>query len=379
LAGAGSAYFFWQEGVQRSALFESKKLRSRFVEELLWRMEQAEGRLFTTGRPPVGLAEHFIVPPRMERRGMERSPELDAAMSKVLAVPLSASILNGYARCPLRFLRERLCRIEPLREINEGDDPTAVGDLIHETLHALFRPWLGKTARKGDIGAQRARECFEGLLRESALYEQLPPDSYYMLELAGPERLRRFLESQPDAARIVALEKKFTRKLTHPWGAHMLTGVVDRLDIRPDGALILDYKTGSLARLDPGVWEDAPFWRRLESWNNDPDDDPLTEIYERLPDVQLPCYLHLCAQDECVPPDGGYNAAWVELRENGEERRLFGVSPQGEARARLLNEQLPLLFGSILRHMERSPVFPPREGRHCSWCPYENMCLSSLS
>ena len=44
LAGAGSAYFFWQEGVQRTALFEGKKLRSRFVEELLWHMEQAEGR-----------------------------------------------------------------------------------------------------------------------------------------------------------------------------------------------------------------------------------------------------------------------------------------------------------------------------------------------
>ena len=375
LSGAGSAYFFWQEGVQRTALFEGKKLRSRFVEELLWNREQAEGRLFSPGRPPIALAELSFVPPQRERRGVERGPELDAAMREILAAPLSASTLNSYVRCPLRFVWERLCRIEPLREINEGDDPAAVGDLIHKTVYALFRPWLGKTVRKGDIGAQRAQECFEVLLRDSSLYDLLPPDSYYMLELAGPERLRRFLESQPDKTDIVALEKKYKRECIHPWGGHMLTGTVDRVDMRDDGALILDYKTGSLARLDPDVWEDASFWRRLENWDGNPDDDPLPEIYERLPDVQLPCYLHLCAQDGFVGPDTGYNAAWVDLRENGEERPLFRESLQGEARVRLVREQLPLLFGSITRHMECSPVFLPGEGRHCAWCPYGNLCL----
>jgi hypothetical protein len=283
--------------------------------------------------------------------------------------------LNGYLRCPLRFVWERLCRIKPLGEINEGDDPAAVGALIHRTLQALFRPWLGKTVRKGDIGARRAQACFEALLRGSSLYERLPPDSYYMLELAGPERLRRFLESQPDTAHILALEKKYQRELIHPWGRHVLTGAVDRLDIRADGALILDYKTGSLARLDPDLWEDGPFWQRLANWDGGQDDDPLPEIYERLPDVQLPCYLYLCAQDGFPPPDAGYNAAWVELRESGEERPLFKESLQGAARARLMHEQLPLLFGSIMRHMECSPVFLPREGRHCTWCPYGNLCL----
>ncbi|MDR0238718.1 MAG: PD-(D/E)XK nuclease family protein [Deltaproteobacteria bacterium] len=375
LAGAGSAYFFWQEGVQRTALFDGKKLRSRFVEELLWDMEQAEGRLFSAGRPPIALAELSFVPPRRERRGMERSPELDAAMRRMLAGPLSASSLNSYVRCPLRFIWERLCRIRPMKEINEGDDPAAVGELIHKTLFELFRPWLGKTAYKGDIGVRHVQECFAALLRESSLYELLPPDSYYMLELAGPERLRRFLVAQPEETRIVALEKTYTRELVHPWGRHMLTGAVDRVDIRPDGALILDYKTGSLARLDPGVWEDMSFWQRLVSWNGGQDTEPLSEVYERLPDVQLPCYLHLCAQDGFVPPDAGYNAAWVELRDNGEERPLFKESLRDKTRTRLLHEQLPLLFGTIFRHMECSPVFLPREGRHCQWCPHGNLCL----
>ncbi|MCL1984959.1 MAG: PD-(D/E)XK nuclease family protein, partial [Betaproteobacteria bacterium] len=374
LAGAGSAYFFWQEGVQRTALFEGKRLRSRFVEELLWEMEQAEGRLFAPGCPPVNLAELSFIPPRRERRGLERSPELDAAMCEILSAPLSASSLNRYLRCPLRFLWERLCRIQPMREINESDDPAAVGELIHKVLHELFHPWQGKTVHKGDIGARRAQECFETLLRESSLYTLLPPDSYYMLELSGPERLRRFLEFQPVETDILALEKHYTREIMHPWGKHTLTGTVDRLDMRTDGVLILDYKTGSLARLDPDVWEDMPFWQGLESWDGDPDDEPLSKIYERLPDVQLPCYLHLCMQDGFIAPDVGYNAAWVELRKNGEERPLFKESLRGKASARLFREQLPLLFGVILRHMECSRVFVPREGNHCKWCPYGSLC-----
>ena len=374
LAGSGSAYLFWQEGVQRTALFEGKKLRSRFVEEVLWKMEQAEGRLFSSGRPPVNLAALSFAPPRRKRRGLERSPELDAAMRGIVSTPFSASSLNRYLRCPLRFLWERLCRIQPMKEINEGDDPAAVGELIHKVLHELFHPWLKKTVYKGDICARRMQECFETFLRESSLYALLPPDSYYMLELAGPERLRRFLEFQPVETYIYALEKQYTRDLVHPWGKHTLTGTVDRLDMRTDGVWILDYKTGSLPRLDSDVWEDRPFWQRLENWDSDPDSDPLPEIYERLPDVQLPCYLHLCAQDEFIASDAGYNAAWVELRKDGEERPLFKESLRGKACVRLFREQLPLLFGVILRHMECSRAFLPREGKHCKWCPYGNLC-----
>ena len=117
------------------------------------------------------------------------------------------------------------------------------------------------------------------------------------------------------------------------------------------------------------------FLATAESWKGGQNDELFHEIYERLPDVQLPCYLHLCEDDGLVPSDAGYNAAWVDLRENGEERPLFRENLQGKTRARLMHEQLPLLFGSILQHMEGSPVFLPNEGRQCTWCPYGNLCL----
>ena len=52
-AGAEEVHFFWQEGINRSALFDGKKSRSRFVEQLIWEEEQRRGALLTPGEEPL--------------------------------------------------------------------------------------------------------------------------------------------------------------------------------------------------------------------------------------------------------------------------------------------------------------------------------------
>ena len=376
LAGARELHFFWQEGVRRTALFEGKKQRSRFVEELLWRIEEAEGRIFTADDTLVRTVSSNFVPPRRTRQSLKRGPGLAAAMHALLARPLSPSRLNAYLHCPLRFAWEYLCRIAPLQEINEGDDPAAVGDLIHRVLHELFRPWLGKSLEYCNIDKKELRRLFSLELEKSELRESLPPDSYYMLELAGPERLGRFLNSLSEQTRPLALEQSCSRELVHPWGRAMLCGKLDRLDLRQDALLVLDYKTGSLAKLDGEIWDDSAFWQKLANWDASPQNDPLPELVERLPDVQLPCYLYLCEpQARLYGVQAAPNAAWVELREDGRERPLFGNAVDAKARQFILRERVPLLLGTLIRHMEQCELFEPREGQHCSWCPYAGLCL----
>ena len=68
------------------------------------------------------------------------------------------------------------------------------------------------------------------------------------------------------------------------------------------------------------------------------------------------------------------DAAFVALGEDGTERPLFGKGMTAEEREQAL-ERIPQLIGFILLHMERCPEFRPREGAHCRWCSWKNVCI----
>ena len=386
-ASARETHFYWQEGVSHSALFEGKKLRSRFVEELLWEVEQNEGRLLSPGEAPLRAAACEVRQTPREPVSLVRSASLDAAMTAFLRRPLSATALDAYLGCPLRFARQYLCRLKTRQEVNEGDDPAAVGTCLHQALRALYAPWLGKTVRRGDITLDQALACFEDALMSADLRHLLPADACLMLEAAAPQRLRAFLEHQPEETRIVALEQSIDAELSLAGRPFAFTGIVDRIDRREGLLYVLDYKTGTIPKHDYTLWSDARFLAEAASvcalTDATPAGAPLDEqtlarlegafaaLAERLPSVQLPAYV---AMLEARESGSVGNAALVELRDEGKEHPLFDD---------LMDDDLPgaregctLALALVLRHMERAPRFDARPDVHCRWCPYASLCAS---
>ena len=380
--GASEVLFFWQEGITRSSLFDGKKIRSRFVEQLIWQEERSRGELLIAGHPPFLSARCTIRPlPRYVAR-VDRASSLDSAMMSILTAPLSATRLDTYQQCPLRFAWQYLCRLNPLSEVNEKDDPAAVGICIHEALRMMFEPYLKKVVHRGDISRETMQACFEEALEKSGLRQVLPPDSCLMLEEAAPVRLWHFLQNQPESTCIVDLEKPLEAVLQLGGHDYSFTGIVDRLDMRNDLLYVLDYKTGSLKKFDPGLWEDVPFFQRIEEMctrfvpNVSPtvaDLELLQSIFEemrlRLPSVQLPCYV--CMAHAADLGSLG-DAALVELRSDGKEYPLFGE---------LSNDELPaarhyctLSLCVIVLHMRYMPYFMALPGKQCEQCPYAGLC-----
>lgn len=386
-AGAREAYFYWQEGVSHSALFDGKKLRSRFVEELLWDVEQQNNSLLVPGTPPLRAATCEVRQSPGEARSLLRTPQLDAAMAAFLRRPLSASRLDVYLRCPLRFVWENLCRLRPRQEVNEGDDPAAVGTCLHAALRALYAPYLGKKVCRGDITQDRALACFHEAFDEARLRDLLPADACLMLEAAVPVRLREFLEHQPEETRIVALEQRIDARLSLAGRPYSFTGILDRID-RRDGLLhVLDYKTGGIRKHDYTLWGDSAFFAEAAAVcaladstgpRGLPDADTLARLEtgfealrERLPSMQLPAYV---AMLETREGDAVGDAALVELRCKGEEHPLFDGLAGEELKA--ARSGCGVALALLLRHMERSPRFEGRPDVHCRWCPCASLCAS---
>lgn len=373
LHGATDIAIYYQAGVQRSGLFEDKKARSRFVEEMLWQKEREIGKLLTPGTPPLHAVSYPMPALCKGDKPVERTEAVSARLTEFLQRPLSPSALDTYLTCPVRFFHERLCGLNPVEEVNEGDDFAGIGELLHTVLEKYFTPYIGRIIHPDMHDAGLLQTQFIHHLQQSELKDMLPFDSFLMLEAAGRQRLASFLENQPETV-VEALEQRYQATVDVDGKTRLLAGRVDRVDVRDGRTFILDYKTGKVNRPNPAIWEDEALWCRLRDWSNE-DDDTLSLLAESLHSVQLPAYLYLYPRAvQSGSPLPVADAGWVELRNTGREVFLLGEGTSDEIRDTIINVQIPLLITFLFRHLENAPVYRPRRGKHCDWCTCANCC-----
>lgn len=376
LAGTEHVTLLWQSGTERSGLLDEKKIRSRFVEELLWHEERKAQRILIPGEAPLRAITCAVRPTTRTLRSIEKTDAIQEQLLHYLEKPLSPSQLDAYIRCPFRFFHQYLCGLMPPDEVMEGDDPAAIGELLHDTLYSVYAPWKGLSVTKKELETSGLAQCFLDKLHQSPLMRQLPIDSLVMLEAAGTLRLQSFVKQQPDRTTIIYLEHTVSAMLQTPMASRRLTGRLDRVDRRDEGDVILDYKSGSVHTIPPSFWEHEELWNGIAQTQQQrfitANDDPLPLLAQTISSVQLPCYLHM--YKEAQPESTVYDAALIELRSKGEEHFLLGARLDSSHREAILNNMIPTLLNFIVHHMEASSHFIPHEGKHCDWCSFAKLC-----
>jgi len=158
-------------------------------------------------------------------------------MSLPLPTALSPSKVSSFKDCALAF------RFSAIDRLPEPPSPwTVKGNLVHRALEQLF--WqvpAGQRSLDAGLGQlERAWESARGEPELGAL--ELTPVEMDELR-ADTERLVRgyFELEDPDRVTAVGVELALEADL----GDLRLRGVIDRLDVDPDGRLVVtDYKTG---------------------------------------------------------------------------------------------------------------------------------------
>ncbi len=154
---------------------------------------------------------------------------------------LSPSKVASFTECGLAF------KFSAIDGLPEPASPwTAKGTLVHLALERLHAD-VPAGARTRSVARRLVRESLEEVLAapECAGLELGDLDAF----TADAEQLAAnvFLLEDPNAVRAVGLELKLEART--PEGL-VLRGVIDRLDLRPDGTLVVvDYKTGLAPRL----------------------------------------------------------------------------------------------------------------------------------
>ncbi len=243
---------------------------------------------------------------------------------------LSPSKASAFTTCPLAF---RFAAIDRIPE--PATWHTALGTLVHAALERLF--WHHRAGRRTPAAA---RAELAAAWDAMALDPEIAAIGLGTAEVAallaeGAGMLERYFElEQPDVVNEVATEVVLEADV----GDVRLRGIVDRLDLEPDGSLtVVDYKTGRVP---------APSAEQA-----------------RLAGVQL--YALLCQHVLGRRPGRVrllYLRGPVSIEAEPTDQQLSGVERRTAA-----------LWSAISRACAHDD-FRPRPSPLCGWCHFRPLC-----
>jgi hypothetical protein len=170
---------------------------------------------------------------------------------------LSASSLNDYIDCPLRFYFAHVEKIATEDKVLEDLDASVFGTIFHEIMQKLY---------EDKIGTEITKEVLEEMLADTDRIDEIMLKSfarnYYksktIVPLTGRLSLRgevikkmvkKTLELDKGRTPFVMLqtELKIETTVQLPSGNEVkIKGIIDRLDLKDDSLNIIDYKSGKV-------------------------------------------------------------------------------------------------------------------------------------
>ena len=382
IACAKEVHLFWQASTQPASTgLEGKKVRSRFIEGLLWQEEKKKGALCEDAvvKAPLRITGEALLRERgLAKRGRDhqRVNEFLSEWSRVHG--LSASLLNTYLLCPLKFYYHYLLGLRPATSVPEDADSATLGEIIHQSLEDYFSRYLKRTYRKtADNDPERLIAIFRRYFRGSAMHRCLAPEKRFFLEYVAAYRLQSYLSQMPGVTFIEDLEKEYRLPLSMGSDEFIYYGKVDRIDIREGYRLVLDYKTGWIEHFTKTHFE-----KKIISFfpSEECNYESLKTLIEVIRDLQLPLYVLLVSSGR-EKELAKTLAAYVELRRRGEEQYFVPLEKIGELRdlyTTWFGRTLPSLLNYLLTHMIESPFFyPATDEKTCRSCDYESVCSFS--
>ncbi len=361
--------------VSEPSSLQPPKVRSRYVEALLW---EEEKRLGKPEADSVLVRFPVVLKPSSPGEGIPRREEDFQLVRRLLSQEaVSPTLLETYLDCPVKFYFRYLLKLSPPSTIGEYD-PRELGIVVHASLQRYFSPFLGRRYDPlRDNDAERLVKLFEEEFEKSVLSKRLGPERRFFVVHTARYRLTQYLSALREVPpfEVVMLEKPLEREV--PSVGIRVRGVVDRVDRYGDSLVILDYKTGGSVR--------SLSLKRLEELlktpkvDFPPDRGGLLELKELMPDLQLMTYLLLEEEAE--------DAVYVHLA-TGRRSDLFksvlyrapflresSRSLSRENAEVLKKEVFPALFKALLRHMLSSEVFfVPEPPPNCKFCDYLYAC-----
>jgi ATP-dependent helicase/nuclease subunit B len=331
-----------------------KKEKSRYLEQMIWDKQKQGIEL------PLHSIRYNVRLSNPEPGPIAKSADVALLLG---GMRFSATALDTYLRCQLRFYYRYVLGLQEREELDEDIDYLTIGGLVHEILKRFFMPLKGRPLNVHDVSAADMERTVDEAFADA--FGSRLSGKAYLLRLQVHRRMNEFLTAyqlpalRGGTTRIVDLETQ----LETTYGGYRLFGTIDRIEKRGDTFYIIDYKISSNAdriRID---------YRRLAP-------DVRASWYASVGSLQLPVYArifsdHFSETAERIEPV--FLLLGKQRIDSLAEHPLFDADGSRQDEEAALNAVLKGLLDELV---DPASDFLPAEDltAECPSCPYRSIC-----
>lgn len=376
---AGEVYIFYtsmssKQRTSSSSFSLISSVRSRFVEELLWDISRKKGSI----EEPINTVPIKIPQIILKHQNRVEKKAFSSRIENILSEPLSASILNTYLKCPLRFFYLYVLRLNEYEsQINEGLEGRGyreLGMILHETM----RNYLSRRKIIEDSNPLELIQIFNEVFDSSSLSKRLGAERRFFIKETVSYRLSNYLKwfcEKKKSFKVEDVERKVVLKNFLLTDREVtLAGILDLIGFYNDEVWIVDYKSSAptTLRFD---WNNIKELVKTKDYSNE---DIFLEVRKLIGDIQLPFYGFIVHESRIFhgsksgsPIRTCYHILGVG---NSKEYEISMKESIGEISATFKD-----LLEFIVNHLRLSESFVPTDDvRDCTYCNYIRICPCAL-
>ncbi|MCX5698811.1 MAG: PD-(D/E)XK nuclease family protein [Candidatus Omnitrophica bacterium] len=330
---------------------DRETIRSRFLEDIIWKEEQKQGKVGVVEIPLYS----FNIKALPKKAIVKKTKDMIEFLKKRV---FSASSVNMYVSCPLKFYFCYCLGLEEKEDLFDEPEAVDVGIFVHELLEKTYAGFMNKKPVIDERFEKLFFAEFDKLFKQK-FSRKMKADSFILEDILR-YRMKKFLESEKqrnDIDAVVMLEKRIPWKIETQSGVFDFIAGVDRVDKRPGGSfLVIDYKTGGAQTPNVNL-DNLEFCRG--------------EIKNVIKSFQLPIYIWACRENLKAQD---VSAAIYFLRTCEIKEYLWKATPKNK------KENLDACLKAIsfildeIINPDVAFVADKDAQRNCAYCPYSSLC-----
>ncbi len=370
---------------QRGESANEKKLRSRFIEELILE-EELKGKREKLKRAKV------ILNPEIRENGIERDEKIDLKIDGVLKENrISPTLLNLYLNCPYSFYLKYVLKVGEEIKITETFRADKIGTLVHYVLEKEFGKKKGEELKvyllnkiKENVIREIENFINYGKFSEIETGDEIKEIEKYFknlshlkklmfLEVINKRMTRLFSYFMRELKKLSVKVLEVEKKIELDFGDYKFYGKLDRIDeVKRDGEhfyRIIDYKTGSKIK-KVSFKKVKGFLDNLENYALD--EKSLKALSDSIGSIQLPLYIFLYSKGEKIDVNSIRSVYYVPGSGEG------GIKVEFEFRDVLSLENFQKILEFLINHIKSSKKIYAFNSMKCEFCSYKKFCKFNI-
>lgn len=336
---------------------------SRYVTQLLYELPKANPKAKIISRVTSVQNDRLDY---QEFEAIPKTPEMITSIKENIKTGFSASSLNMYRNCSLKFYYRKVLNLKEREGVEEEMQADTYGTIFHDTVEAIFTPFIGHTLQvetlRNNYKTLHSR-LTESFLKHYSAFE-FATGKNHLKFIIIEKQVKKLLEffgkllNENKTIDILGVEDNLSFELPVPGhGNIVLQGKIDMV-VKINGQIhIIDFKTGQVEQRE----------LNLKNIKEDLISKPLDKAF------QLLFYAFLISNTDFELRSFTINIYSVKNNKLG----LMPVTINNDTViTRLELEEFKTYVQQLLSEIYNSefPFQKTKEIKICEYCDYKNLC-----